>query len=141
MLGAGARHAGKGIKDGGLGKTPGAGKAVRRVLGDVTNTTPGLQQKSSAAKPAAVVLHTQSRAELYAADGLERRAGNGWRQLESERLQRESTAAQQRARDAILPWATRRLPSQVTNSDESACERRRLRCPVCQGRACSQAGY
>lgn len=115
---AGAGHAGKGLKDGGHGKTPGAGKAVRRVLGDVTNTTPGLQQRSAvaepAAAPAAVPAPAQSRAELYAADGVERRSGKGWKQLEAERLRREAAAAEQRARDAILPWATRRLPSQVS---------------------------
>jgi hypothetical protein len=106
--------AGKGLHE---GKTPGAGKAARRVLGDVTNMTPGLQLNSTCAEPPAkqhqAAAPAQARAELYAADGVEHRAGKGWQQLEAERLQRESAAAQQRARDAILPWVTRRLPPQV----------------------------
>ena len=106
--------AGKGLHE---GKTPGAGKAARRVLGDVTNMTPGLQLNSTCTEPPAkqhqAAAPAQSRAELYATDGVEHRAGKGWQQLEAERLQRESAAAQQRARDAILPWVTRRLPPQV----------------------------
>lgn len=89
---------------------------MRRVLGDLTNATPGRQQ-SAFAEPAAAsqqaVPTAQSRAQLWAPDGVEHRAGQGWQQLEAERLQRETAAARARARDAILPWATRRLPPQV----------------------------
>jgi hypothetical protein len=109
--------AGKGLQEGGNGKTPGAGKAARRVLGDVTNRTPGVQPGSAVTEPFAAqhqpAARFQGRAELYAAEGVERRAGKGWHQLETERLQRESAAAKQRAQDAILPWVTRRLPPQV----------------------------
>lgn len=122
MLCAG-ETAGKGLQE---GKTPGAGKAARRVLSDVTNTTPGLQLTSTCAEPPAqqhqAAAPAQTRAELYSADGVEHRAGKGWQQLEAERLQRESAAAQQRARDAILPWVTRRLPPQVGLTADSSID-------------------
>ncbi len=53
------------------------------------------------------------RAETYADGGIERRAGKGWQQLETERLQREGATVEAQVRNVVLPWAARRLASQV----------------------------
>ena len=81
------------------GETPGAGLAVRRALGDITNATPARELASSfqEAAPAPVPgtgpqaaarTVTQSQIEAWAEGGVERRAGKSWALLQTERAAR-----------------------------------------------------
>jgi hypothetical protein len=76
------------------GKTP-ATKSGRPALGDLTNASAAKAGGTQAAKPREEAQHTaascslDSRASQYASDGVERRAGKGWEQLERERAERE----------------------------------------------------
>lgn len=76
------------------------GLAQRKTLGDITNTTPAKPALSAKALPQKAVLpkvsasissrvQPQSQAELYAQDGVEKLAGKGKQQLDSEREARD----------------------------------------------------
>lgn len=101
------------------------GLGQRKTLGDITNTTPAkavgapkpqlqkaVQQKASAAKNSQT--NSQSRAELYAQDGVERLAGKSKQQLDLDRESRDLVEVHSKAayfaslpafRPPVLHWS------------------------------------
>ena len=110
------------------GKTPAAGAAPRRALGDITNSSAAgslqrpLQHKAPAAAGPAPQQAAQphaaaeaaaapaSRAEALAQGGVERCFGRGWEQLERERLAREDEESSRRLA-ALAAFPGRALPN------------------------------
>lgn len=109
------------------GKTPAAGAAPRRALGDITNSsaagsvqrqqlkapTAGLAPQQAVQPPAAVAAAAPapaSRADGLAEGGAERCFGRGWQQLERDRLAREDEESSRRLA-ALAAYPGRGLPN------------------------------
>ncbi|PRW57261.1 hypothetical protein C2E21_3934 [Chlorella sorokiniana] len=110
------------------GKTPAAGAAPRRALGDITNSSAaGSVQRAQLKAPVAAGLAPQQAvqppaaaaaaaaapadcADALAEGGVERCFGRGWQQLERERLAREDEESSRRLA-ALAAFPGRGLPN------------------------------
>eukprot|EP00887_Chlorella_sp_A99_P002110 scaffold21.g2110.t1 len=109
------------------GKTPAAGAAPRRALGDITNANTSLEAQAPRAGPAdkpaaaepscrraepvgATTAVGSCWAEEYAVDGVERLAGRGWEALERDRTARQDDEISARL-GALASFSARSMPS------------------------------